>query len=147
VPVRVEAAAYRGLPVYFEVMPTWREAERRDSLPTHLLDVVGLALLPAVMFLAVGNLRRGRADVRGAMRLGLAILACTAAAWLLGGHHTLAGETAQLAGVLGFGGWLALQFGLGYLQQGGSRISQNRASARLPLKGYGDQTALPKSLA
>src|SRR5262249_9597462 len=114
-PVRVEAAAHCGRPVYFEVMPARREAERRDSLPTHLLSVVGLALLPVVVVLAVRNLRRGRGDARGAVRLGLAILAVTTAAWLLGGHHTLSGETPQLIGVLGIGGWCALLFGLGYL--------------------------------
>src|SRR5262249_6054737 len=54
-------------------------------------------------------------DARGAMRLGLAILAITAAAWLLGGHHTLSGERSQLAGVLGIGVWSALLFGVGYL--------------------------------
>jgi serine/threonine-protein kinase len=114
--VRVEAAAYRGRPVYFEVMPARREAERRGSVPTHLFfSVLGLAMLPVVVTLAVRNLRRGRGDARGAVRLGLAMLAVTTAAWLLGGHHTLTGETPQLIGVLGIGGWCALLFGLGYL--------------------------------
>ena len=113
--VRVEAAAYRGRPVYFEVMPAWREAERRGSLPAQLFSVLGLTLLPVVVVLAVRNLRRGRGDARGAVRLGLAILAVTTAAWLLGGHHTLSGETPQLIGVLGIAGWCTLLFGLGYL--------------------------------
>jgi hypothetical protein len=51
------------------------------------------------------------------MRLGLGILAVTAAAWLLGGHHTTAplGEVSQLPLVLGHGGSLALLYGLCYL--------------------------------
>ena len=111
VPVRVEAAAYRGRPVYFEVMPARREAERVDRRP----DVVLLALQAGVIVLAVRNLRRGRGDVRGAVRLGLAILAVTAGAWLVGGHHTGSQETSQFAGALGVGGWSALLFGLGYV--------------------------------
>jgi serine/threonine-protein kinase len=114
-PVRVEAAAYRGQPVYFEVMPARREAERRGSVSAQVFSVLGLAMLPVVVFLAVRNLRRGRGDARGAVRLGLAMLAVTTAAWLLGGHHTLTGETPQLMGVLGIGGWCALLFGMGYL--------------------------------
>ncbi len=115
VPVRVEAAAYRGRPVYFEVMPDWRQAERADRSPESVLTIVVFALLAGVIVLAVRNLRRGRGDVRGAVRLGLAILAVTTGAWLLGGHHTLSGETSQLSGVLGAGGWPALLFGLSYL--------------------------------
>jgi hypothetical protein len=111
VPVRVEAAAYRGRPVYFEVMPALWEVERVDRRP----DVVLLALLAGVIVLAVRNLRRGRGDVRGAVRSGLAILAVTAGAWLVGCHHTPSREISQLAAVLGVGGLPALLYGLSYL--------------------------------
>ncbi len=116
-PLRVEAAAYRGRPVYFEVMPAWREAERADQSLGGVLfrEAMGFALLPGVVLLAIRNLYRGRGDVRGAVRLGLAILAVTAGAWLFGGHHTLSQEASQLVLVLGFGGWLALLYGLSYL--------------------------------
>jgi hypothetical protein len=110
-PVRVEAAAYRGHPVYFEIMPARREADQADRRPDGIL----IALLAAVIVLAVRNLRQGRGDVRGAVRLGLTILAITAGAWLLGGHHTASRETSQLAAVLGVGGLPALLFGLSYL--------------------------------
>jgi hypothetical protein len=101
--------------VYFEVMPAWRKAERADRSLESFLPIARFALLAGVIVLAVRNLRRGRGDLRGAVRLGLAILAGTAGAWLLGGHHTLSGETSQLAGVLGVGGWSALLYGLSYL--------------------------------
>jgi hypothetical protein len=68
-----------------------------------------------MLLLAVRNLRWGRGDVRGAVRLGLAILAVTAGAWLFGGRHTLLQESSQLVLGLGFGGWLALLYGLSYL--------------------------------
>jgi serine/threonine-protein kinase len=116
-PLRVEAAAYRGRPVYFEVMPAWREPERADQPRGGLLfrEVVGVLLLPGVVLLAIRNLRRNRGDVRGAVRLGLAILAVTLGAWLIGGHHILSQVLPQLVGALGVGGWLALLYGLGYL--------------------------------
>src|SRR5207244_2164305 len=76
--VRVEAAAYRGRPVYFEIMPAWRDAQRRDWLPGSLLLPVGFVALAWVVLLALRNLRRGRGDLRGAVRLGLAILAIAA---------------------------------------------------------------------
>jgi hypothetical protein len=116
-PVRVEAALYRGRPVYFEVMPAWREVDRTDPSRggTLFREAVGLALLPLAVLLAIRNLRRGRGDVRAAVRLGAAILAVTVAAWLFGGHHTLSQEASQLVLVLGSGGWLALLYGLGYL--------------------------------
>jgi hypothetical protein len=113
--VRVEAGAYRGRPVYFEIMPVWRKAERAGQPAESWLIGAGFALLAGVLVLVVRNLRRGRGDLRGAVRLGLAILAITAVAWLFGGHHTFSGETSQLAGILGVGGWSALLYSLGYL--------------------------------
>jgi serine/threonine-protein kinase len=114
-PVRVEAAAYRGRPVYFEIMPARREAERSDQVSNGVLQGIILALLAGVIVLAVRNLRRGRGDVRAAVRLGLAIMAIMAGAWLVGGHHTPSSELGQLFGVFGVAGWPALFFGLSYL--------------------------------
>jgi serine/threonine-protein kinase len=108
VSVRVEAAAYRGQPVYFEVMPAWREAAGVERPRQALLLPVGFLLAVGMVFLAVRNLRRGRGDVRGAVRVALAILAVQGFAWVVGGHHTFAEETSQLAAVLGVGGWFAL---------------------------------------
>ena len=51
--------------------------------------------------------------MRGAVRLGSAILAVQVGAWLIGGHHTLSEERTQLAVCLGVGGWLALVYGAG----------------------------------
>ncbi len=116
-PVRVEAAAYRGHPVYFEVMPAWREAGHRGERPQGM-QVVGplaLLLLGGAVVLAIRNLRRGRADVRGAVRLGGAILAIRIGAWLIGGHHTPSGEWAQFVVCVGEEGSFTLLYGLGYL--------------------------------
>ncbi len=112
--VRVEAAAYCGRPVYFEIMAAGRDAERRDRLPGILLPL-GFVALAGVVSLAIRNLRQRRGDLRGAVRLGLATLAVTTGAWLLGGHHSLSQEATQLALLLGAGGSFALLYGLSYL--------------------------------
>jgi serine/threonine-protein kinase len=114
---RVEAAAYRGRPVYFEVMPAWREADHRGERPQSMRGAgpFALFLLGGAVVLAIRNLRRGRGDLRGAVRLGGAILAVRIGAWLIGGHHTLSGEWAQFVVCVGEGGSSALLFGLGYL--------------------------------
>jgi hypothetical protein len=123
-PVRVEAAAYRGRPVYFVVIPHWRNDGVRETTRGVFLrpqgfifgfPLIGPVLLAGILLLAIRNLRRGRADVRGAGRLGLAILAVTMGSWLFGGHHRTSLETSQLYLVLGGGGMLALLFGLSYL--------------------------------
>ena len=116
-PVRVEAAAFRGRPVYFEIMPTWREPNPPVESPQGLFFLwpVMLVLLGGAVLLAIRNLRRGRGDLRGAVRLGGAILAIEMGAWIVGGHHTLSSEWIQLTVCLGEGGTYALIYGLGYL--------------------------------
>ena len=72
-PVTIEAAAYRGRPVSFELVAPWTSASRqpdasrdsRDSVQTGVI----LVLLAAAVILARRNLRSGRADRRGAFRL------------------------------------------------------------------------------
>jgi serine/threonine-protein kinase len=117
VPVRVEAAAYRGRPVYFQVMPVWRDPTRSYQPPPSASGPMGPFFwgLPVIVGLAIRNLRRGRGDLRGAVRLGLAIVMVLAGAWLLGGRHTLAEEMSQATLVLGLGVMAALLYGLIYL--------------------------------
>jgi hypothetical protein len=68
-----------------------------------------------IVMLAFRNLRRGRGDLRGAVRLGLAIVTVMAGAWLIGGRHRLAHEMNQAILVLGLWGTTALLYGLTYL--------------------------------
>jgi serine/threonine-protein kinase len=114
-PVRVEAAAYRGRPVYFEVMPADREAERPNWLPEGFLLPAGLILLPGAVLLALRNHHRGRGDMRGAASLGAATLSIHIGAWVIGGHHSVSEEWGQFAVCLGVGGLPALVIGVGYL--------------------------------
>ena len=74
---RVEAAAFRGQAVFFAVIEPWTKADRTpgssdSTSATITLTVLGTLLVVIIVasgFLAAGNLRRQRGDLRGAFRL------------------------------------------------------------------------------
>jgi len=81
-PMRVEAAAYKGRPVSFELLGPWsrpaRLQEARRSAGRRASEMIVLGILAAVvvggLVLARRNIRMGRGDRRGAFRIGLFIL-------------------------------------------------------------------------
>jgi serine/threonine-protein kinase len=93
--MRIEAAAYRGKPVYFELIGPWTRPERMQPYqPTRgeravsvIFIVLFLSVLVVSAMLARRNLRLGRGDRRGASRLGAFVLAAWAVAWFFGAHH------------------------------------------------------------
>jgi hypothetical protein len=95
IPMRIEAAAYRGKPVYFELIGPWTRPERMQPYkPTageRAGQVIGIVLLLSLLvggaLLARRNLRLGRGDRRGASRLAAIIFAAEAVWWFLGTHH------------------------------------------------------------
>ncbi len=95
VPIRIEAAAYRGQPISFEIIGPWTAARRQSPLErpigVKIADVFttgALAfLLGGGLFFASRNLRLGRGDRRGAARLALLMLVFNAATWVLVEHH------------------------------------------------------------
>jgi hypothetical protein len=116
----VEAASYRGRPVWFQLVNPWTRAERdqpyvpsarqRASMAL-MLGILGVLLVGGAV-LAKRNLRLGRGDRRGAVRLGSTMFALGMASWLLVAHHVAdpipqlvatvrgAGLSAVLAGVI-----------------------------------------------
>jgi serine/threonine protein kinase len=92
VPLRVEAASYRGKPTYFEVIGPWRHPMRQETpepasgLPSLLL-VLYFGALALGALLAWRNLRLGRGDRRGAFRLALLTFALRMFMWLVVAHH------------------------------------------------------------
>ncbi len=87
VPIRIEAAATLGKPVYFDIVAPWtapRNEERQFGTTsgerTALLmrTVVGPLITVVAMILALRNLRRGRGDRRGATRLSIFLFAAGA---------------------------------------------------------------------
>ncbi len=93
-PLRVEAAALRGRPVYFELAGPWSRAPRMPTDPTgaskasdYLLVGCFVALLGGGALLARRNLRLGRSDRRGAMRLAIFVLSFGMLSWATETRH------------------------------------------------------------
>ena len=90
-PLRVEAAAWRGLPVFFQVVGPWSAPVRDNSsqgggqLPLVFLK---FAVLAVAGVFAWHNVKTARADARGASKLGLVYLACMAGAAFLQANHS-----------------------------------------------------------
>jgi serine/threonine-protein kinase len=99
IPVRIEAASYRGRPVAFRIIEPWtgplRMAAVSKSAGRELLRFMALALLVAVMvggaLVARRNLRLGRGDRKGAFRLAAYVLTCFSLFWLFEAHHVASG--------------------------------------------------------
>jgi hypothetical protein len=97
-PMRIEAAAYRGKPVYFELIGPWTHPDRMQPYQTTVGDRVGLVILTVLLLalvvagalLARRNLHLGRGDRRGAARLAAFIFAAWVVAVFFGAHHVLA---------------------------------------------------------
>ena len=94
-PLRVEAAAYRGLPVYFDLISSWTEPTRMKAVNSSTSSTVQNATLLVILFailtfgiiLAWRNLRLARADRRGAFRLALTVFLLSCTASVLFAHH------------------------------------------------------------
>jgi len=80
-PLRVEAASYRGKPVYFALIGNWSEGARmaasdqtaKEKLGNAGLAALAILILVAAILIAWRNCLEGKADVQGAWRLGLAV--------------------------------------------------------------------------
>jgi serine/threonine-protein kinase len=93
--IHVEAAAYRGRPVYFEVVNPWdkpirqeqRQGTRSDKALTIVIVTLFLTALVGSTLLAHRNLRLGRGDRKGAFRLALFFFTIRMLVWLFDAHH------------------------------------------------------------
>jgi protein kinase-like protein len=98
VPIRVEAAAYHGRPVWLAVLPPWmkatRMAGRAPSSPTPVGELgvwlLALAMPIGGVLLARHNLRLGRVDRKGAFRVALFVFVTYALARLFRADHVAA---------------------------------------------------------
>jgi Protein kinase domain len=125
VPVRVEAAAYNGKPVFFAVTGSWDRSSRAPraapSSFTVLIQTMAGFVMPGLMvlggFLARRNLRLGRGDRRGAFRAALAILVLSLTGWVLTASHipSFAPEVARLFDAISRALFQALVLWLTYL--------------------------------
>jgi serine/threonine-protein kinase len=94
-PVRLEAAALGGRTVYFEAVYPWTPPPRTPSTlltPTERAAIVTLLAVLAATFAAVAivarrNVRAGRGDRRGALRLSGFVFAAMIVSWFFGESH------------------------------------------------------------
>ncbi len=93
--VRVEAAAYRGRPVYFQIINPWTQAARTQETRRSRAERWGRAsagiavitVLAGAVLVARHNLRKGRGDRRGALRISSAVFVAVLVAYLSGSTH------------------------------------------------------------
>jgi Protein kinase domain len=98
--LRVEAASYRGRPVYFELIDDWDKPSRQTEsesnrnttiLISSLLTLFVIVLVGGVL-LARRNLRLGLGDRKGAFRLSLFLVSVLLLRWIIDGHHAVSFE-------------------------------------------------------
>ncbi|HEX8249703.1 MAG TPA: serine/threonine-protein kinase [Pyrinomonadaceae bacterium] len=95
VAIRVEAAAYRGRLVQFEIVEPWStpagQTPYQGGIGTSISAGILLAIFFTVLFvsawLAIKNVRRGRSDVRGAFRLAVFFFVLRMLGWAFQTHH------------------------------------------------------------
>jgi serine/threonine-protein kinase len=94
-PMRIEAASYRGKPVYFELIGPWTRPERMQPYEMTTAERVGMVLFTLLLLslLVVGamlarkNLHQARGDRRGASRLAAFVFVAWSVAVFFGAHH------------------------------------------------------------
>jgi len=107
--IRVEAAAYRGKLVRFEIVEPWSRpaGQATNQVGNNLSNLMFIAIFLGVMIgsalLAVKNVRGGRSDLRGAFRLTLFFFALQMIRWAFDTHH-VASAGGEIFGLLIPGG-------------------------------------------
>ena len=93
--LRIEGASYRGRPVSFQIVWPWTRPVRVEQ-PTppasaRVLALAGsmlmLALLAGAIAIVRYNLKSGRADRRGAVRVALFLMGVWIVSWTFGARH------------------------------------------------------------
>jgi serine/threonine-protein kinase len=94
--LHIEAAAFAGKPAYFETTYPWDQPSREVLVPQSSSDRAFTILVIAIFMIALigsaliarRNLRLGRGDIRGALRVSFFYLVVRLLFWLFDTHHT-----------------------------------------------------------
>jgi hypothetical protein len=92
---RIEAASYRGKPIYFDLIYPWDTPKRStpyqqttsEKISSLVLLTLLVGLLVASAFVARRNLRLNRGDTRGGARLAIFVFLAFMTNWALRAHH------------------------------------------------------------
>lgn len=95
IPVRIEAAAYQGKPIYFQLVAPWDKPLRQEETAlgarrraaAAIIILVLLSVIVAAVFLARRNLRQGRSDTKGAFKISIFVFLMGLAGNLLIADH------------------------------------------------------------
>jgi serine/threonine-protein kinase len=123
--LHIEAAAFRGRPTYFEMIYPWDRPTRQElqaesnSDRVFVISVITVFLIALIgsALIARHNLRLGRGDIRGALRLGFFYFIMQLLFWLFEAHHSgsVADEFALLLSYLAFGTFAGFYLWLLYI--------------------------------
>ena len=89
IPVTIEAAGYRGRPVFFEMVGPWTATGREPGQVNRQAGnnpVFIYILLGGAAIAAYANVRRGRADLKGAFRLAAFTFVLMLTMWIVSPH-------------------------------------------------------------
>lgn len=93
IPLRIEAAAYRGRPIFFRLISPWSRPERMTppTFQNRIGQIFSITILCLLIFggawIARRNIVLGRGDFQGAARLAVFILCIGVVNWALLAHH------------------------------------------------------------
>ena len=100
--LRIEAAAWRGRPVFFHIIGPWTVPGRMPQAGDNTANSIPILVIMCITVIAAcvlgwHNFRTGKADQRGANSLSVIFFVCLASAMLLGMHHTA--TLGEMAGI------------------------------------------------
>ncbi|MGB7762674.1 MAG: hypothetical protein WBL61_22765 [Bryobacteraceae bacterium] len=94
--LRIEAAAWRGKPVFFRVIGDWTKPERMQHAANSQVSLIAMAVVyvafAAACFIAWFNHKQGKGDKRGALALALLYFTCMAGGRYLATPHSTTSE-------------------------------------------------------
>jgi hypothetical protein len=96
IPLRVEAAGYRGRLVFFKLIGPWTKPNQVAQPSSIFSAIVNLGITFGAALLAWRNYRRGKGDRQGALRLALFGFAGRMLFWLLTASHVPTGDELSL---------------------------------------------------
>ncbi len=125
IPIRVEAAAFHGRPVHFEIVwPSTRPlrvASPNQLTPGRQASNIAAALLQVGILLIAGwlaryNWKAGRGDLRGATTLGVYMASVFMLKWILSAHHvSSAGEQSLFGAAISEASYTGVRYWIFYL--------------------------------
>jgi serine/threonine protein kinase len=92
IPIRVDVASYRGKLVHFEIVEPWTKApEEEAGESSYIAPFIGAGIYFSILalscWLAVKNVRGGRSDVKGTIRVAAVLFAMRMLSWSFATHH------------------------------------------------------------